>query len=80
MAELQRAVALAERRAIESVAGERIKMERMIMESATAAAAMAATAASSATTAGTKNGKVETSALKKQDLFGQGRSGVEQVT
>ena len=42
MAELQRAVAMAERRAIESVAGERIKMERIIVESATAAAAMAA--------------------------------------
>lgn len=33
MAELQRAVALAERRAIESVAGERLKME-LLLESA----------------------------------------------
>ena len=55
MAELQRAVAMAERRAIESVAGERIKMERMIVESATAAAAMAAASQASAapTTAST---------------------------
>lgn len=67
MAELQRAVAMAERRAIESVAGERIKMERIIRESATAAAAMAATANS------TKNGKIEAATgLKNQDLFGQG--------
>ena len=49
MAELQRAVAMAERRAIESVAVEKIKMERMIVESATAAAAMAASQAAATT-------------------------------
>ena len=87
MAELQRAVAMAERRAIESVAVEKIKMERMIVESATAAAAMAASqAATTATapatastssspeakaTATSGNGK-QHSPLKKQDLFGRG--------
>lgn len=32
MAELQKAVTLAERRAIDTVAGERIKMERLLIE------------------------------------------------
>jgi hypothetical protein len=34
MVEMQRAVTLAERRALESVASERIKMERLLMEAA----------------------------------------------
>ena len=88
MAELQRAVAMAERRAIESVAGERIKMERIIVESATAAAAhMAASqqqqnASNTATTGAASSNAAEARAttggggkhspLKKQDLFGRG--------
>ena len=60
MAELQRAVAMAERRAIESVAGERIKMERMIVESATAAAALAASQQAAASTAASTRGEPNT--------------------
>ena len=88
MAELQRAVAMAERRAIESVAVEKIKMERMIVESATAAAAMAASQAATTATApatastssspeakaaaATSGNGKQHSPLKKQDLFGRG--------
>lgn len=39
MTELQRAVAMAEQRAIESVASERLKMERLLLETTAAAAA-----------------------------------------
>ena len=44
MAELQKAVAMAERRAVESVASERLKMERLILESAVSASAVASVA------------------------------------
>ncbi len=57
MAELQRAVAMAERRALDSVAGERIKMELLLETAAHAqqakrisAAAAVATAAAATTT------------------------------
>ena len=52
MAEMQRAVTVAERRALESVTNERIKMERLLME---AASASGTSASISSTSSGTTN-------------------------
>ena len=49
MSEMQKAVTLAERRALDSVAGERIKMERLLMEAASVSGA--STSISSTSTA-----------------------------
>ena len=66
MAELQRAVALAERRALESVAGERLKMERLIMES-TRNVMNAATATNSSNSDGDNNGQRASLALGNKE-------------
>ncbi len=73
MAELQRSVALAERRALDSVAGERIKME-LLLETAAAQqvkriAASNAAACSSAANSNTNNGppSAATSSQKEED-------------
>ena len=49
MAEMQRAVTLAERRALDSVANERIKMERLLIEAASISGASSGSISSTST-------------------------------
>ena len=53
MSEMQKAVTLAERRALDSVAGERIKMERLLMEAASVSGASTSISSTSTATAST---------------------------
>ena len=58
MAEMQKAVTLAERRALDSVASERIKMERLLMEAASVSApstSISSTSTGAASTRGNPN-------------------------
>ena len=61
MVEMQKAVTLAERRALDSVMSERIKMERLLMEAASVSATSASTISSSSMA--NKTRKVNTTIL-----------------
>ena len=60
MAEMQRAVTLAERRALDSVTNERIKMERLLIEAASVAGVPAGSISSTST--------ITTSSSRKPDM------------